>query len=186
VADLMGGEPTSPTARHNDPSDRDTAVKPVRNAALRCLARREYATQELRQKLIRKYSPDLVADVLGELIEQALLSDQRYAEMLVCSRINRGYGPRYIASELKQKGISAELIDEHLDISAEVWLEQAQQLVAKRLNGRARENEPEMAQASEHKQQEQARQRETAARERVARLLSRRGFPSDVIYKAMA
>lgn len=140
----------------------------VRNAALRYLARREYAVQELRYKLGRKYLSDVVAVVLDELVAEELLSDRRFTSMLVRSRISRGYGPRYIAAELSQKGIAQELIEEHLDVTFDVWLDNARQLATKRLAG-ARNSDAAKAD-----------------RDRVARLLSRRGFPTDIIFKALA
>jgi SOS response regulatory protein OraA/RecX len=162
-------------------------IAQVRTAALRYLARREYATLELRGKLVRRFPDDLVDSALEELKTDGLLSDRRYAEALVRNRMNRGYGPRYIASELAQKGIDASLADEFLDVDPGVWLEKAHQLVAKRrlrpldtdLGGANREREDDaedrLARGLER----------SSGRDKLARLLGRRGFPSDVIYKVV-
>ncbi|CAM4414560.1 MAG: Regulatory protein RecX [Legionellaceae bacterium] len=101
----------------------------LRQKALSLLARREYSCKELEQKLFLKANVkrDLVKQLINQLIEENLLSDTRFTEVFIHSRIRKGYGPIRIREELKQKGISLTLIDQYLDQTEEKW----QSLLAK-------------------------------------------------------
>lgn len=82
--------------------------EPLRDRALRYLARREHSRAELEHKLA-DVGGDLAA-VLDELEAQGLLSDHRAATAFANAKSGR-FGPRYIAHYLKQRGIAPELID---------------------------------------------------------------------------
>lgn len=102
--------------------------QPVREGllaqAMRWLARREYSVHELANRLAGKgYPRDEVAAALDTLESQGLVSDSRFAESLVRSRIERGYGPVKIALELRSKGVDEVLIEELLDHQEERWVE---------------------------------------------------------------
>ncbi len=97
----------------------------VYNAGIRLLARREYGVIEITKKLSQKHPPQLVEQVVSQLLEQNLLSDSRFAESLCNSRTGRGYGPIYIAQELSMKGIAKDLIEEFIDKNDPAWLERA-------------------------------------------------------------
>jgi regulatory protein len=105
----------------------------VYQAALRLLARREHSCFELRRKLqARDCTAESIEPVLQKLVEQNLLSDARFTEVYIRSRIAKGYGPVRIAAELTQRGIDEELIAEYLDPRAEDWLQQAHAVRQKR------------------------------------------------------
>ncbi len=90
------------------------AGKPVslKAQAVRLLARREYARDELEQRLIAKgASRDEVAVVLDELSSQGLLSNERFAHALVAQK-SGSYSRRSIRGELKRKGVSGDAIDD--------------------------------------------------------------------------
>lgn len=77
------------------------------------LARREYSQCELTVKLeAYGFAVSDVKNILEQLGEQGLQCDNRFAQALFRSRINKGYGPRYIAAELQQKGIDRTLIEQ--------------------------------------------------------------------------
>jgi len=97
----------------------------VYNAGIRLLARREYGVVEITKKLSQKHPPQLVQQVVAQLVEQNLLSDSRFAESLCNSRTGLGYGPIYIAQELSLKGIAKDLIEEFIDKNDPAWLERA-------------------------------------------------------------
>ena len=79
--------------------------------AVRLLARREYARDDLEQRLIAKGAArDEVAAVLDELSSQGLLSNERFAHALVAQK-SGSYSRRSIRGELKRKGISGEAIE---------------------------------------------------------------------------
>lgn len=82
-------------------------AKELKHKALSWLTRRDYSEVELRRRLQQLGG-------LSEDIEQVItwcksydyLNQQRYINMLVRSRVNRGYGFNYIAQECKQHNIA--------------------------------------------------------------------------------
>ena len=82
----------------------------LRERALAYLARREYSYQELQHKLAPHAGED---DDLPALLEdfkkRGWLSDARYTEQIVHARKSR-YGSLRVAHELRQHGVSDELI----------------------------------------------------------------------------
>jgi regulatory protein len=90
------------------------AGKPVslKAQAVRLLARREYARDDLEQRLVAKgASRDEVAAVLDELSSQGLLSNERFAHALVAQK-SGSYSRRSIRGELKRKGVSGDAIED--------------------------------------------------------------------------
>ena len=99
------GDPEKAAARARDP-------EAARLAALTLLARRDFASGELRQKLeLQGFAPDVVAGVLQQLTDERALCDARYAENYVTSHSSRGQGPLRIAADLRALGVSDPLID---------------------------------------------------------------------------
>ncbi len=79
----------------------------IRRAVMDWLARREHARCEIEKKLQRRF-PDATAaigPVLDQLEHEGLLSTSRFIDNFTRSRVRRGYGPRRIAAELREKGI---------------------------------------------------------------------------------
>jgi regulatory protein len=76
-------------------------------AALRLVARAEQCCMGLSIKLERRgHSSAAVCAVLSRLAELNLVNDERYAELWLKYRINRGYrGPRELTARLCAKGI---------------------------------------------------------------------------------
>ena len=85
------------------------------NRAMWYLGRRDYSTQELRQKLLwprqNKPTPDTdTADaVIHRLTELGLLDDARYAQHLAEVLSRKGFGERGIQFELRKRGIDQEI-----------------------------------------------------------------------------
>jgi len=87
---------------------------------------REHSVREITNKLLDKSSEsDLVYAVVDELLEKKYLSDERFTESYIRARRNRGFGPVKILSELKAKGITSDILQEHLNESASVWFDNA-------------------------------------------------------------
>lgn len=110
----------------------------VRIAAMNLLARREHGSEELSRKLSRRFgrSPDvltIITDVLEKLIEEGLLSDERYAASLVRQLILRGLGPRRLDQELRAKGIRQawEVCADSAELSVD-WFVQAEEVYEKK------------------------------------------------------
>jgi len=77
--------------------------------ALGLLARREHSARELKAKLSQRgFDADENAAALERLQSKDFQNDARFGEMLVRSRIEGGYGPRWIIAELRTHGIDEE------------------------------------------------------------------------------
>jgi regulatory protein len=134
--------------------------KSLRHKAMDMLSRREYAAGELRQKLAAKgHDTEAVEQVVAELCQEGLVSDERFAEAFVRSRMNSGYGPLRIQAELRERGVDDTIQAVYLDFRDVRWLEQAAQVRSKRFGPEAAEDYKERA--------------------RQARFLQYRGFTSD-------
>lgn len=99
------------------------------------LARREYSALEIQDKLSEYYHLETIDDVILELQRQDWQSDERFAEMWVRSRANRGYGPQRIQHELKQKGVVVSLIVDALSAyekNEQTWCDLAQAVYLKK------------------------------------------------------
>lgn len=144
----------------------------LRARALQCLARREYSRAELRAKLLphaqvdedseRSEAIDLDA-LLDDLTVRGWLSDARATSQLVHAKRGR-FGTQRITHELRQRGISDELIDAALPALKESELDSARQVWQRRFGV-----VPQDA-------KEKAKQ---------MRFLQSRGFSIDVILKVL-
>jgi len=148
--------------------EKEAAYRAALDSAVRSLGRREHGRRELERKLMSKrHDPALIARVLDYLIEHDLQSESRYVEAYVRSRIRKGYGPVKIRQELSSRGVGEESESElelELTQSAEFWIEVAETVLEKKF-GRVPADRDDW-----HLQ---------------ARFLSRRGFPSDLIFRAL-
>ena len=91
------------------------------------LARREHSRLELHEKLSRRFAgcQELIQSETEKLTAEGLQSDARLAEAYVRARSNRGQGPRKIRMELRQKGISDDLILSAFNECETDWFELA-------------------------------------------------------------
>ena len=84
----------------------------ARSAAIALLARRDYSSGELRNRLERKgFDPAVVQGTIEELMGERALDDERYAANYVGYRAGRGEGPERIAAHLRGLGLAAELVE---------------------------------------------------------------------------
>ncbi len=101
----------------------DDSVNKARRKAIDLLSRRDHSRQELSQKLINKgHSAEIIKPLLDELHRKAYLNEARFVENYVYFRSQRGFGPLRILQELQARGIPAEIIAEHLNITDNAWL----------------------------------------------------------------
>ncbi|MGA9855803.1 MAG: regulatory protein RecX [Gammaproteobacteria bacterium] len=148
--------------------DADEARDParVRAVALRLLARREHSTQELTDKLTaRGYEQQTVAAVMKALMDRNLLSDGRFVDEFVASRLRRGSGPVKIRNELRSRGVADFLVDAALSESRSEWLTNAEMVRRKRFG------EP--------------LPRDFSERAKQARFLQQRGFSAEHIRQVL-
>jgi len=145
--------------------------KRQKQTALHCgvglLARREHSEFELRQKLTtREFDADAIEQAIIRLLDKDYLSDARFAQSTCRYRVNRGYGWRYIANELKQKGVCSTIIQQ-LQNNCEIdWYLQAELAYNKRF-GESKVAAPPACQKDKAKR---------------IRFLQYRGFSSDEIF----
>jgi len=105
----------------------------IKKTAYALLAKREHSVQELHHKLLaRNDNETLVDEVMQALAQEGYLSDERYAEMVFRHRFNRGNGPKRIIYDLRQKGVSDDLIHKALREFDGDWFRLAQNVRQKR------------------------------------------------------
>ena len=115
---------------------RELTEAEVHEIAVRYLTRREYGIEELRQKLLQRGADQAIAEkVVSDLADENLVSDQRFTEMYVRTRMRRLFGPLKIRGELRSRGISDFLITQELSFEQETWFESASQWAEKRCHG---------------------------------------------------
>jgi regulatory protein len=84
----------------------------ARTTALSCLARRDFSSGELADKLRAKAFDELmVVELIAALTREGILNDERYAQNYVAYHAGRGQGPLRIAADLRRRGLAAQLID---------------------------------------------------------------------------
>jgi len=107
-------------------SAREMTEAEVRDIAVRYLSRREYGIEELRRKLLQRGAkPDIVEQLVSNFAEQNLVSDERFTEMYVRTRMRRLFGPLKIRGELRQRGIADHLISEAMQLEDDAWIDAA-------------------------------------------------------------
>ncbi len=132
------------------------------NKALGLLSRREHSEKELAQRLKRAgYEKDDSETAIEKLQSINFQSDDRFAELLVRSRVGQGYGPRRIAYELANHGLSREAIALAIATEDADWLSIATQLTERKFGRKA---------ANSH-----------AERNKRAQFLLRRGFDVETV-----
>lgn len=101
-------------------------AKQIRIAAMEMLAGREYLRTELTKKLAKKFDHSSYIDqVIEQLIDDNLQSDERYVQAFLRSRIRRGQGEMRIRMELCQRGANQALTDKAIANYQVDWFELA-------------------------------------------------------------
>lgn len=140
--------------------------KKILHSAIGLLSRREHSTKELTQKLsLRKFELDEISVVVDYLLEEDYLSNERFAESILRTRVNKGYGWLYIKNELSQKGVSSSIIYELKNNQQIDWYLQAELAYNKRFGTTAVTDQKDKA--------------------KRARFLQGRGFSSDEIFSLL-
>jgi regulatory protein len=138
----------------------------IREAAVKLLARREHSEYELRAKLNKRdYEDDAVNAVIEALRADNLVSDERFAEAYVQSRVNKGFGPVRIRGELQQRGVSDALAESALNAADCDWDAAAREQLQRRFGSAAPVDRKE--------------------RQRRYSYLTRRGFTGDQVNQAL-
>jgi len=130
--------------------------------ALGLLARREHSARELKSKLAQRgLDADETAKALAQLKDKNYQSDARFGEMLVRSRLESGYGERWIVAELRTHGIAEAKACELIDAAEPDWPELIRRQLRRRYSGK--------------------RAKDFAERNKRAAFLLRRGFDAATV-----
>ena len=105
------------------------------------LARREHSSQEMITKLKRRFRKQLEGDdlchaVVDELIIDGLLSDERYAGSMARQLVNRGFGPKKLSFELRQKGCDSDSAVDAVFPDGIDWFARAEDVYERKFGGR--------------------------------------------------
>ncbi len=148
-----------------DGSGRNQPSAPKRSAydkALGLLARREHSRKELKTKLRQGgYEGEETSAALDRLGEQHYQDDDRFAQVLLRSRVAQGYGPVRLRVELKSHGVADARISELLEETEIDWDASAAAQLRRRHGG--------------------AGSADPAERARRAQFLLRRGFAAATV-----
>lgn len=137
---------------------------------LRLLSKRPYSEQEIRNKLSSHgFSEEIINKVIEEFSKKNWINDYAFAKSFVESRIrNSPRGIKIIESELKEKGIPTNIIEEVL------------------LPFKNTQAQIELAISALNKKRNFANEKNTSVRKQKAyRYLLQRGFDSEVIEFAL-
>lgn len=158
---------------HIDPPDDERPAPRAKRArpeltpaqrALGLLVRREHSRKELSRKLAaRGVEAEQAQAAVDRMTAEGWQNDARFAEQLVRSRANTGYGPIRIRAELGTHGLDREAVAAAMDAYEGDWADNARDLVRRRFP-RGLDD--------------------LAQRRKAADLLARRGFAADQIRAA--
>ncbi len=136
----------------------------INEVAVAALARREHSILEIHRKLTQKgFEKTEIDAAINRLIENNLLSEERFTESYINMRKRRGYGPVRIAQELRERGVVDEVFNGFLDRNNPKWREVMRQQYAKKYAG-----------TDAHEYTEKAKR---------VKYLQSRGFPLDWVFK---
>ncbi len=117
----------------NNAARKELAAKEIRYAALNLLARREHSWVELQRKLASRFSDqEVIEQQIQLLITDNLQSDERFVEVFVRSRFNKGHGPMKIKAALQEKGVDVYMVEQALAGEQLDWFSSLQQLSEKK------------------------------------------------------
>ena len=101
--------------------------------AMNFLTRREHSVKELKTKLVKaEFDPDDVNELIQKLIDSNLQSNQRFTENYIRYRSQRGFGSQRIRQELKERGITADMISSEFNEAEIDWFSLAMTVRCKR------------------------------------------------------
>lgn len=111
----------------------EASIADVRLSAMNLLAMREHSAKELKDKLARKFSQgELIDEVVTRLIEQGLQSDERFAAAFIGMRQRQGKGCVLIKMELRERGVTASIVNNLIDENDGLWVQLAREVRSKR------------------------------------------------------
>jgi len=137
--------------------------------AARLLAQREYCSAQIQQKLLaRDIEDEMITEVIAQLKRDGYLSDQRFAESYLRSRLDKGETPWLAMKRARQKGADDVSLQLAMDeLTADYDAEQtARDLLAMRDPAELRFEDERVWQ-------------------RQARFLQNKGFGTDIVLRVL-
>jgi len=139
------------------------------NYAVRLLTHREFCEFEMRQRLTgREFEDDVIRWTINQLVQDGYLSEMRFAESYLRSRLKKGEAPWLAAKRTEQKGTRSDAVQAALaELSADYDAGQAaRDLMQARDPGGLRFDDERVWQ-------------------RQARFLRNKGFATDIILRVL-
>ena len=136
----------------------------INEVAIAALSRREHSILEIHRKLkLKNFDDNEINACIEKLINNNLLSEERFTESYINMRKRRGYGPGRIALELKERGINENQFADFLDRNNPQWHEVMRQQYRKKYTDKPINDYADKVKRAKH--------------------LQSRGFPLDWIFK---
>jgi regulatory protein len=105
----------------------------LRTTAIAWLGRQEYYESKFRQKLKDKEADEEQIElIVTEFIDNSWLSEQRYCDAFVRSRIAKGQGKMRIKADAQQKRLDQDCLHQALESNEPDWFAVAQQTYNRR------------------------------------------------------
>ncbi len=158
--------------------------------ALAFLSYRPRSAREVEQRMRRKgFTPEQVSGVMERLRSQKYIDDHEFARFWVSNRMTfNPRGPRLLRSELRQKGVPAEIVEEVLKEQVETQEELVQRAEELKVGQSSNLDEPvpgtDLANAlalARKRLRTYGNLEPQAARRRLSGFLARRGYGYDII-----
>ena len=90
--------------------EKSSDVAKARARALETLAAQEVSSGQLYERLCRRFTEQAAAEVVAEMVQREDVNDERYAEARAHSLLAARKSRRAAARNLRQKGLSAQLV----------------------------------------------------------------------------
>ncbi|HPN84672.1 MAG TPA: RecX family transcriptional regulator [Victivallales bacterium] len=87
-------------------------IEPIMKKAASLLCRRMHSAHELRNKLIKKFSPEAVNMAINELIRLDYLNDARFASAFAAELQKKGLGRIMVINRMMKRGLPLSLCEE--------------------------------------------------------------------------
>lgn len=124
------------TAQQLDYITENLLYEKAKEKAFNKLNYRSCTRKEIEEKLQEDYSSQIIERVLEMLERYNYINDRQYAQLYIKDSINlKGWGRLKIRFQLKQKGISEEIINAYLEEHNEEYPEKAFKLLSKKFKG---------------------------------------------------
>ena len=153
------------------------------SSSCRILTIREHSEKQLRLKLEKRaFEKTTISACIRFLKEENWLSEERFCNAFIRSRVEKGQGLQRILYELEQQDISRDIIQKQLDVEAIDWQSVCERVLRKKIltNSSAAQEFSH----NEHGQIKMSYGSKSKEKIKIEKFLSYRGFSFDEIKRA--